>query len=259
MLGIAPAAQAQDFPTRPVRIITDSAPGSAIDATLRIIADALSRVWGQQAVPINQPGAGGAIAARAAAQAAPDGYTLSMPAVSAFVAAAGAAAPLPIQVPRDFTVIGYLGGAPMFITAAPRLGVKTLAELIEFAQAAAGRARLRHQRPRAAHAPDRRIAAKPHRHQAPDDPLLGRHRAGAQRRDGRAHPAGDRGLFRRRRRDRERNGAAARGRLAQAGRRLPRPADRRRNHSRDSKPAAGRCWSRRSARQTPSCRRSTAT
>ena len=70
---------------------------------LRIIADCLSRVWGQQAVAINQPGAGGAIAARAAAQAAPDGYTLSMPAVSAFVAAQGAAAPLPIQVPHDFT------------------------------------------------------------------------------------------------------------------------------------------------------------
>jgi tripartite-type tricarboxylate transporter receptor subunit TctC len=132
-LGIAPA-QAQDFPTRPVRIITDSAPGSAIDATLRIIADSLSRVWGQQAVPINQPGAGGAIAARAAAQAAPDGYTLAMPALSAFVAAAGAAAPLPIQVPRDFTVVGYLGGAPMFITAAPRIGVKTLPELIEYAK-----------------------------------------------------------------------------------------------------------------------------
>lgn len=138
-LGIGTPAQTQDFPTRPVRIITDSAPGSAIDATLRIIADALSRVWGQQAVPINQPGAGGAIAARAAAQAAPDGYTLSMPAVSAFVAAAGAATPLPIQVPRDFAVIGYLGGAPMFITAAPRLGVKTLSELIEYARQRPGK------------------------------------------------------------------------------------------------------------------------
>ncbi len=133
MLGIAPA-QTEDYPTRPVRIITDSAPGSAIDATLRIIADALSRVWGQQAVPINQPGAGGAIAARAAAAAAPDGYTLGMPAVSAFVALPGSATNLPIQVPRDFTVIGYLGGAPMFISAAPRLGVKTLPELIALAK-----------------------------------------------------------------------------------------------------------------------------
>lgn len=132
--GASRLAWAQDYPARPVRIITDSAPGSAIDATLRIIADGLSRVWGQQAVPINQPGAGGAIAVRAAAAAAPDGYTLGMPAVSAFVALPGAAAGLPIQVPRDFAPVGYLGGAPMFITAAPSLGAKTLPELIALAR-----------------------------------------------------------------------------------------------------------------------------
>ena len=50
------------------------------------------------------------------------------------MAAAGDAAALPIQVPKDFAVIGYLGGAAMFITAAPRLGVKTLAELIDLAK-----------------------------------------------------------------------------------------------------------------------------
>src|SRR5262249_49785805 len=92
MLGMGAAvAQAQDYPPRRVRIISDSGPGSAIDATQRIIGDALTRVWGQQAVLINQPGAGGALAARAAAAAAPDGYTLAMPALSAFVAAPGAA------------------------------------------------------------------------------------------------------------------------------------------------------------------------
>ena len=62
-------AQAEDFPSHPVRIITDSAPGSAIDVPVRIIAEGLSRIWGQQAVVISQPGAGGAIAARAAATA----------------------------------------------------------------------------------------------------------------------------------------------------------------------------------------------
>jgi tripartite-type tricarboxylate transporter receptor subunit TctC len=135
LFGIAAVpTQALDYPVRPVRIISDSAPGSAIDATLRIIADGLARVWGQQVVMINQPGAGGAIAARAAAAAAADGYTLAMPALSAFVAAPGAAANLPIQVPREFAAIGYLGGAPMFITAAPRLGVKTLPELIALAK-----------------------------------------------------------------------------------------------------------------------------
>ena len=120
--------------TRPVRIITDSAPGSAIDVILRIIADRLTQMWGQQVVAANQPGAGGAIAARAAAQAAPDGYTLFIPALSTFVAPPGAAANLPIQVPRDFAPVGYFGGSPMFITAAPWLGVKTLPELIALAK-----------------------------------------------------------------------------------------------------------------------------
>jgi tripartite-type tricarboxylate transporter receptor subunit TctC len=127
-------AQAQSYPTHSVRLISDSAAGSAIDAAMRIIADSLSREWGQQAVVVNMPGAGGAVAARAAATAAPDGYTFGMMASSAFVALPGSADNLPIQVPRDFTPIGYLGGAPMIITAAPWLGVKTLPDLIALAK-----------------------------------------------------------------------------------------------------------------------------
>src|SRR5262245_28676064 len=78
------SAQAQDYPAKPVRIITHSAPGGSPDALLRIVADRLTQMWGRQVVVLNHPGAGGAIAARTAAQAAPDGYTLYMPASSAF-------------------------------------------------------------------------------------------------------------------------------------------------------------------------------
>jgi tripartite-type tricarboxylate transporter receptor subunit TctC len=132
-------AHAQNYPTHPVRLISDSAPGSAIDVTMRIIAERLSTVWGEQAVVVNQPGAGGAIAAHAAAAAAPDGYTLFMPALSAFVALPGKADNLPVEVPRDFTPIGYLGGAPLFITAAPWVGVTTLPELIALAKKEPGK------------------------------------------------------------------------------------------------------------------------
>jgi tripartite-type tricarboxylate transporter receptor subunit TctC len=131
---VAGEARAQGYPTHPVRLISDAASGSAIDVPMRIIADGLSRVWGQQAVVINQPGAGGAIAAHAAAAAVPDGYTLFMPALSAFVAPPGDADNLPIILPRDFKPVGSLGGAAMFITAAPWLGVKTLPELIALAK-----------------------------------------------------------------------------------------------------------------------------
>src|SRR5262249_45745332 len=152
MPGLAAPAQADDYPTRPVRIITDSAPGSALDAIMRIAADGLSRVWGQQAVIINQPGAGGSIAARAAAGGAADGYRPAALASSAFAALPGSADNLPLQVPRDFVPVGYLGGAPMFITAAPWLEVKTLPELIalakqkpgELAYGTNGRGRLTH-------------------------------------------------------------------------------------------------------------------
>ena len=56
-------AQAQPYPSGPVRVISDSAPGSALDAILRIVAERLSAAWGQQVVVVNQPGAGGSLAA----------------------------------------------------------------------------------------------------------------------------------------------------------------------------------------------------
>jgi tripartite-type tricarboxylate transporter receptor subunit TctC len=127
-------ARAQTYPTHPVRIITDSAAGSAIDVPIRIIADGLSKIWGQQAVVINQPGAGGAIAVRSGETAAPDGYTFGVAAASAFVTLPGAADNLPVHVPKDYVPVGYLGGAPMFITAAPWLGIKTLPNLIALAK-----------------------------------------------------------------------------------------------------------------------------
>ena len=73
LLAYPAAAQAQDYPTRPVKIISDSAPGSAVDVTLRMVADRLGQIWGQQVLPLNQPGGGGIISARAAAESAPDG------------------------------------------------------------------------------------------------------------------------------------------------------------------------------------------
>src|ERR1044071_8531073 len=148
-------AQTDPSPTRSVRIIVDSAPGSATDVTARLMADRLSQVWGQQAVIVNQPGAGGSIAVRAASQAAPDGYTLYVGAASTFTAlkgAPGVAPNLPIELPRDFTPIGFITQQPMFIAVAPQIGVKSLPELIalakkkpgELSYATTGRGRITH-------------------------------------------------------------------------------------------------------------------
>ena len=148
----AAGARAQDYPAKPVRIITHSAPGGSPDALLRIFADSLSQLWGQQVVALNHPGAGGALAARIAASSPPDGYTLYMPASSAFVSLPGLQANLPLDVPRDFVPIGFVGEQPFFISVAPSIGVATLPELIalakkrpgEISYAATGRGTLSH-------------------------------------------------------------------------------------------------------------------
>jgi tripartite-type tricarboxylate transporter receptor subunit TctC len=125
---------AQAYPDKPVRLISDSAPGSAVDVGLRTIADGLSQHWRQQVVVENRPGAGGAISARVAAEAPPDGYTLYAPALSVFLTIPGKAPNLPLVLPRDFVPIGFTAEQPMSIGASPKLGVNTLPELIALAK-----------------------------------------------------------------------------------------------------------------------------
>lgn len=127
-------AQAGGYPGKPVQILADSSAGSTPDVTLRFIADGLTKTLGQQVVVVNRPGAGGSIAARAAAEAAPDGYTLYQPVLSTFVALHPAAPNVPLHVPKDFLPIGFVVENPMFIAVSPSLGVKSLPELIALAR-----------------------------------------------------------------------------------------------------------------------------
>jgi len=156
LLGLATSAQAQGaYPNKPVRLISDSAPGSSNDVTIRILAEHFGQLWGQQVQVLNHPGAGGGISARIASQAEPDGYTFYVPAASAFLAlkgAAGVAPNLPIELPKDFKPVGLLMTQPMFIGVSKTLGVKNVAELIALAKrkpgelsfAATGRGRITH-------------------------------------------------------------------------------------------------------------------
>jgi tripartite-type tricarboxylate transporter receptor subunit TctC len=123
-------AQPANYPDRPVRIISDAAPGGAIDTNLRIIAEGLSKKWAQQVVIENRPGAGGAISATAAAQAPPNGYTIYAPASSMFLTIPGKAPNLPLELPRDFTAIGITAVQPQSIGINPKLGINSLPELI---------------------------------------------------------------------------------------------------------------------------------
>src|SRR5580704_19408723 len=131
-LAAIPAAHAQagNYPEKPVTIIADAAPGATPDVDARFVAAALSKLWGQQVIVINHPGANGSIAARTATEAVPDGYTLFMPALSTFAALPTVAPNLPLMLPRDFMPIGYTAENPMFFAMNPALGISTLPELI---------------------------------------------------------------------------------------------------------------------------------
>ena len=78
--------QAEDFPTRPVHVIVQTAAGSSLDALARLLNAQLSQIWGKEVIVVNQAGAGGLNAARAASAAVPDGYTLFLAGGSVFVA-----------------------------------------------------------------------------------------------------------------------------------------------------------------------------
>ena len=125
-----PPARADDYPNKPIRIISDSAPGSAVDVTFRVVMDRVGKQLGQQIVAVAQPGASGAIAAHAASEAVPDGYTMFAPAISLFISLPGKAPNLPVVLPRDFLPVGSMLDQPMFICASAKSGIKTLGEMI---------------------------------------------------------------------------------------------------------------------------------
>ena len=127
-------AQPAGYPNKPVQIIADSSAGSAPDVALRFVTDSLSKMWGQQILVVNRPGAGGSVAARAAADAAPDGYNFYQPVLSTFVSLHPAAPNVPLHVPKDFLPIGFVSENPMFFAVSPSLGVKNLPELIALAK-----------------------------------------------------------------------------------------------------------------------------
>ena len=150
-----PVAAQSDFPNKPVKFIVDSAPGSATDVINRLVADRLAQMWGQQVLTLNHPGAGGSLAVNVALQAQPDGTTFFVGNASVFLAlkgAPGVAPNLPVELPRDFTPIGFIAHQPMFIAVAPQTGITSLPGLIEAAKkrpgalayATTGRGRITH-------------------------------------------------------------------------------------------------------------------
>ena len=134
----AQPAHSQSYPTKAVKLVTQGAAGSGPDVIARLVTDQLSRMWGQQVVILNHPGAGGSAAARVAAQGAPDGYNLYMAAISSFIVMPEMFPNLPVDLDRDFVRIGLMGEQPMVFAVSPTLGVNSLAELVALSKAKPG-------------------------------------------------------------------------------------------------------------------------
>jgi tripartite-type tricarboxylate transporter receptor subunit TctC len=143
LLGVATAslaapAQAQQFPSKPVRIVVPYTPGGGADTTARLIAPKLQDALGQTVVIDNKPGAGGTIGDDAVAKAAPDGHTLL---IGAFAHAVNPSLmpKMPFRTPDDFAPISLLVTVPELLVVTPSFPAKTVAELVAMAKAEPGK------------------------------------------------------------------------------------------------------------------------
>jgi len=130
--AVTPAA-AQNYPTKPVRIITGSA-GSLGDIVARHLAQRLGERWGQPTVVENRPGAGLTIGTGIAARAEPDGYTLLVSDRTALAAAPSLYRTLPYDPVKDLAPITLVAVAPMWLVAHPSVPADNLREFIAYAK-----------------------------------------------------------------------------------------------------------------------------
>ena len=131
------AAQPQQFPTKPIRMIVGFTPGSEIDVVARLVNQEISENWGQRVVVDNRSGAGGTVAGAIAAGAAPDGYTLFFNSVS-HTASQALYSKLPYDTLRDFAGVSQATSAPNVLVVAPTQGIKSVKELLALARQKSG-------------------------------------------------------------------------------------------------------------------------
>jgi tripartite-type tricarboxylate transporter receptor subunit TctC len=137
ILLAAASASAQNYPAKPVRIVTGGA-GTFHDVVTRQLGQRLSERWGQPVVAENQPGAALTIGTGIAARAAPDGYTLLMSDRSALAVAPNLYKSLPYDPVKDFSPITLAALAPTMLVAHPSVPAATLAELLAYAKQQTG-------------------------------------------------------------------------------------------------------------------------
>ena len=128
-------AWAQQYPSKPVRIVVPFAPGGATDIVTRVVAQQLSDLWSQSVVVDNRAGAGGNIGADIVAKAAPDGYTVLMTSGSIVTANQHIYKRMPFDPARDLVAVTNVASGPQIIAVNAAFAAKTLKELIDLARA----------------------------------------------------------------------------------------------------------------------------
>ena len=134
----APYAQAQSYPSKPIRIVVPFGPGGATDVVARTVADKLSARLGQPMIVDNKPGASTMIGADAVAKAAPDGYTLLVSGSSTYSVAPALKERMPYDPQKDLALIALLVKAPLVLVSGPSAPVKSLAELVALGKSKPG-------------------------------------------------------------------------------------------------------------------------
>lgn len=139
LLTVCGPALAQTYPSRPIRIIAPFPAGGLVDVLARAAGEELTKTLGQPIIIENKPGAGGNIGADVVAKAEPDGYTLLMTSpgiqsINQFVYKA-----MPFDPDTAFAPVSLIADMPMLAVIHPKLGVKTLPDLIAIARAKPGK------------------------------------------------------------------------------------------------------------------------
>lgn len=129
----AGGALAQNYPTKPVRLVISFTPGSSTDIIGRAVAAKLQEMWGQPVIAENRPGAGGTVGSEFVVRSDPDGYTL-LANSSAHAANPGIYKDMRYDTMRDFVNLALLGGGPNVLIVSPDSGWKSLKDFVDAAK-----------------------------------------------------------------------------------------------------------------------------
>src|SRR6266850_1135713 len=133
------AAQAQDWPTKPVRLTVPFPPGTAPDIASRLMAEKLSQGWKQQMVVENRPGAGGIPGMSAFIKTAPDGYSFSVVPATVVTLTPHLFKNPQYNIDTDVTPVAILATGPFIVAVNPGIGVNSLDDLLKMAKAQPGK------------------------------------------------------------------------------------------------------------------------